>query len=208
MGLAVLQLPGPLPVAPPVGSSQTHDMEFFVRYFVELDLPMPAIDRALDQLPAEWLAALANRAHGRGLGFMLEADPRAGEDLAGAVVVLGMEPAARHGSTTIRTMAWALIGPNSAKPLLEADLEVGSLGQRRSQLAVAGRYYVPRSGAGQGIDRGTAQRVGEATIKEFVDGLADLVRTLALGGSLSAPSVRRSVAWERAIPGELVRPRR
>ena len=158
-------------------------MEFFLRYFVELELPMAAVEATLDQLPAEWLVAAANKAYDRALGFMLEADPRAGDDLAGAVVVLRMEPAARHGSTTIRTMAWALIGPHSAKPLLDADLELGSLGHRRSQLAVAGRYYAPGSGTNRHVDRGTSQRVGEATIKEFVDALADIVQTLALGGS-------------------------
>jgi hypothetical protein len=169
-------------------------MEFFLRYFVELELPMAAVEAALDQLPAERLVSVANKAHDRALGFMLEVDPLAGDGLAGAVVVLGMEPAVRHGSTTIRTMAWALIGPHSAKRLLEADLEVGSLGHRRSQLAVAGRYYVPGSRTNGRVDRGTAQRVGEATIKEFVDGLADLVQTLALGG----PSVRRPAApWGR-----------
>lgn len=164
-------------------------MEFFLRYFVELDLPTVAVDTALEQLPPQWLVAAANKAHDRALGFILEADPLAGDDLSGAVVVLGMEPTARHGSTSIRTMAWALVGPGSARPLLEADLEVGSLGNLRTQLAVAGRYYVPGSGTNRHIDRGMAQRVGEATIKEFVDGLARMVQTLVLGGSLTTGAV-------------------
>ena len=164
-------------------------MEFFLRYFVEVELPTTAVETALDELPADWLVAVANKAHDRALGFMLEADPHAADDLAGAVVVLGMEPAARHGSTTIRTMAWALVGAKTARPLLEADLEVGSLGNRRTQLAVAGRYYVPGSGTNRHIDRGMAQRVGEATIKEFVEGLARMVHTLVLGGSLTTAAV-------------------
>jgi hypothetical protein len=161
-------------------------MDFFVRYFVELKLPVAAVETALDELPGDWLVGTANKAHARALGFMLEADPHAADDFAGAVVVPGMEPAARHGSTTTRAMPWALIGPQAAKPLLKADLEVGSLGHGRSQLAVAGRYYVPGSGTNRRLDRGTAQRVGEATIKEFVDSLADLVDTLTSGGSLTA----------------------
>lgn len=161
-------------------------MDFFVRYFVELELPVAAVETALDELPGEWLVGMANKAHARALGFMLEAEPHAADDVAGSVVVLGMEPAARHGSTTIHTMAWALVGPQTARPLLEADLEVGSLGRGRSQLAVAGRYYVPGSGRNRHIDRGTAQRVGEATIKEFVDGLTDLVLAFTRGGSLTA----------------------
>ena len=87
-------------------------MEFVVRYFVEIELPVAAIETALDEVPAEWLIAWANKAHDRALGMMLEADPLVVEDLAGAVVVLGIERSARHGSTTIRTMAWALVGPH------------------------------------------------------------------------------------------------
>ncbi len=172
-------------------------MAFFVRYFVEIELPLAAVETALDEVPAEWLSASANKAHDRALGMMLEADPLAGEDLAGAVVVVGMERAARHGSTTIRTMAWALVGPHLAMPLLEADLEVGSLGHRRTQLAVAGRYCVPGSGINQHIDRGVGQRVGEMTIKEFVDRLADLVQTLTLGRSVSVAATR---AAETMLP--------
>jgi len=160
-------------------------MDFFVRYFVEMEMPVALVEIALDELPGAWLVGMANKAHARALGFMLEADPHAAYDVAGEVVVLGMEPAVRHGSTTIRTMAWALIGPQTVRPLLEADLEVGSLGRGRSQLAVAGRYYLPGSGTNRRIDRGTAQRVGEATIKEFVDCLTDLVHTLTRGGSLT-----------------------
>jgi hypothetical protein len=189
-GNLVLKQPGPLSDVPPSGVAQTHDMEFFLRYYVEVEMPTTAVETALDALPAQWLVAVANKAHDRALGFMLEADPQVADDLAGAVVVLGMEPTARHGSTTIRTMAWALVGPRTVRPLLEADLEVGSLGDRRSQLAVAGRYNVPGLATNRRIDRGTAQRVGEATIKGFVEGLSDLVQTLAPGGPLSAAATR------------------
>ncbi len=174
-------------------------MDFFVRYYAELELPTGAVEAALDALPAEWLVAMANKAHARALGLMLEADPHLGDDLAGRVVELGMEPAENHQSTTIRTMAWALIGPDSVRPLLEADLEVGSLGHRRSQLAVAGRYYVPGAGTNRPIDRGAAQRVGEATIKDFVDGLADALEKLALG----VPAFRLPVAQARGWPARV-----
>lgn len=175
-------------------------MEFFVRYFVELALPATAIEAALDQVPAEWLVAMANKAHARALGFVLEADPRLGDNLAGTVVELGIEPAVRHRSTTLRTMTWAIVGPRSAKPLLEADLEVGSLGRRRCQLAVAGRYSLPGAGPNQRIDRGMAQRVGEATIKEFVDGLAELLEKLAL----RVPPLRLPLADARGSPLRVV----
>lgn len=152
-----------------------------MRYFAELELPMAAVETALGELPAEWLAAAANKAHARALGFLLEASPELGAEFSGMVVDVGTQPVARHGSTTIRPMAWALIGPHTAKPLLDGDLEVGSLGHGRTQLAAAGRYHFPTGAARRRIDRGVAQRMGEATIKEFVDGLARMVEKLALG---------------------------
>ena len=162
-------------------------MEFFVRYFVELDLPLAAVESALEGLPAPWLIATANRAYSRALAFMVEGDPKLGAELAGSVVDLGVEPSGRRGSTIIRTMAWGLIGPNSARPLLDADLELGSLGHNRCQLALAGRYYVPGSGVSRRIDRGIAQRAGEATIKQFVDALAKIVGEVALQGHAARP---------------------
>jgi hypothetical protein len=125
LGIIVLKQRGPLSGASSDGVAQTHDMESFLRYFVQLELPMAAIETALDA--AEWLVAAANKAHDRSLRMMLEADPLAGDHLAGAVVVLGMKTAIRQGSTSIRTMAWALVGPQTARSLLEADLEVQTL---------------------------------------------------------------------------------
>ena len=185
-GILVLKQQGPMSGVSPSGVAQTHDMEFFLRYFVELVLPVTAVETALDALPAEWLAGVANKAHARSLRLILEADPLVGDTLTGAVVVFGMKPAIHQGSTSIRTMAWALVGPQTARPLLEADLEVGSLGRGRSQLAVAGRFYWPGSMTHRPIDRGTAHRIGEATIKGFVDGLARLVGTPVLRESPAA----------------------
>ena len=74
--------------APRGVATQTHDMEFFVRYFVELALPVAAVEAALDGLPKEWFLAITNKAHARALAFMLEADPDSCYDVAGEVVEL------------------------------------------------------------------------------------------------------------------------
>jgi hypothetical protein len=165
-------------------------MDFFVRYFVELQLPTTVVEQALDELPPDWLLAIARQAHARALGLLLESDADLGSDPTGTLVELSTESATRSGSTTIRPMAWTLIGPGSAMPFLQADLEVGSLGRDRTQLALSGRYFLPGAHRHAHLDRGTAQRVGEATIKSFVDGLANLVEKHALG----VPGLRLPVA--------------
>jgi len=156
-------------------------MDFFVRYYVELELPRDAVETALDELPEEWLALMADKAYARALGIMVEADSGLAHELVGARVEFAIERPVRQHSATTRSMAWTLVGPDSIRPLLQADVEAGPLGPDSCQLALGGRYYVPSEVASAGIGRGMAQRLGEATIKEFLDDVANAVERLALG---------------------------
>jgi len=156
-------------------------MDFFVRYYVELKLPRDAVETALDELPEESLALMADKAYARALGIMVEADSALANELVGARVEFAIELPVRQHSATTRSMAWALVGRGVIRPLLQADVEAGPLGPAGCQLALGGRYYVPSEVTSAGIGRGMAQRLGEATIKEFLDDLADAVETLGLG---------------------------
>ena len=59
-------------------------MDFFVRYYVELKLPRDAVETALDELPEESLALMADKAYARALGIMVEADSALANELVGA----------------------------------------------------------------------------------------------------------------------------
>lgn len=181
MGLLVPQQPGPLAPYGAGRDGQTHDMDFFVRYYVELELPRDAVETALDKLPEKWLALMADKAYARALGMMVEADSTLANELGGARVEFAIELPVWQHSVTTRSMAWVLVGPGAMRPLLQADVEDGPLGPDGCQLALGGRYYVPSEVASAGIGRGMAQRLGEATIKEFLDDLAHAVESLALG---------------------------
>ncbi len=111
-------------------------MNFFVRYFVEMPLPTGMVEPALDRVPPDWLVAMARKAHTRALGLVLESDANPGDELPGGLVEMSIEPATRNGSTSIRPIAWVLVGTASATPILEADLEVGPLGRQSTQLAL------------------------------------------------------------------------
>jgi hypothetical protein len=58
-------------------------------------------------------------------------------------------------------------------PQLEGDIEVAALGPNRSQLSVDARYRPPLALVGRAIDRAMLHRVAEATIKDFVDRVAE-----------------------------------
>jgi hypothetical protein len=170
-------------------------MNFFVRYFVEMPLPMWMVEPALDRVPPDWLVAMARKAQTRALGLVLESDANPGDEPPGGLVEMSIEPATRHGSTSIRPIAWALVGTASAVPILEADLEVGPLGRRSTQLALSGRYFVPNLEGHPRLDRGTAQRIGEAAIKAFVDSLADTVERIAVRAPAVPPPLADAAGW-------------
>jgi hypothetical protein len=61
-------------------------------------------------------------------------------------------------------------------PALEGDLEAAPMGSRRSQLAMTARYTPPFGLMGRAADRALFNRVAEATVRDFVDRVADALR--------------------------------
>ena len=50
-----------------------------------------------------------------------------------------------------------------------ANIELGLLGEDRTQLAISARYQPPLGVVGHAIDRVLLHRVAEATLKDFLD---------------------------------------
>jgi hypothetical protein len=140
----------------------------FVRYYLELPIPPARVERALLG-PPEWLSELADQAQRRGDVLLAEVGvgplgPRLGRRVA---VQLGA--AVAFPSMTSLPMTWEPLGLDGLFPRLDADLEVGPLGQDRTQLAISARYRPPLGVLGQAIDRVLLHRVAEATVKDFLD---------------------------------------
>jgi len=72
-------------------------------------------------------------------------------------------------------ISWRATGPTGFFPVLEAELELASLGARLTQLSLNGRYQPPLGLVGRTIDKALLARVAEATIKDFVDRLANAI---------------------------------
>jgi hypothetical protein len=66
-------------------------------------------------------------------------------------------------------LTWEPLGLDGLLPRLEADIEIGPLGQDRTQLAISARYRPPLGAVGRTIDRVLLHRVAEATLKDFLD---------------------------------------
>ena len=73
---------------------------------------------------------------------------------------------------TVVPMRWRATGAAGLFPSLEADLEIGTLGPGRTQVAISARYTPPLGAVGKAIDRAVLFRIAEATLKDFLDNVA------------------------------------
>jgi hypothetical protein len=141
----------------------------FIRYYIELPLPVARVEQALVGSPAGWLAAVAGEAQRRGNGLLGEVGVGPlGARLRRQVRIRLGEPV-RFTSMTSLPLAWEPVDLEGLLPRLDANLELGALGPDRTQLAISARYRPPLGAVGQAIDRVLLHRVAEATVKDFLD---------------------------------------
>jgi hypothetical protein len=146
----------------------------FARYFVEVPLSPEAVAHALARDPRVWLPGLAERAnHG---GDLLLAEVGFGDVVRiKRTVVVELGDSVRSGSTIVFPLRWVASSGAGLFPSLDADLEVAPLGPGRTQLAMSARYVPPFGSVGRVIDRAALSRVAEATLKDFLDRVADTI---------------------------------
>jgi hypothetical protein len=161
----------------------------FVRYYLELPLAAAQVEQTLVDASPAWLASLSSAAQERGEG--LAARVGAGPDgepeaRPGQGVALEMGQPVHLPTMTWLPLRWEPLGPDGLLPRLDATIELGSLGQDRTQLAISAQFEPP-PGPSQGIDRGLAQRVAEATLKDFLDQLGHAIVLSHLGPAANIP---------------------
>jgi hypothetical protein len=155
----------------------------FIRYYLELDLPVTGARRSLLADPSSWVPGIAR-----------EVDDRTGRLLAEVGFVLGdarridKEVAFRVGdprtvhSTTILPISWSAEGRDRLFPQLDADIEIAPLGSHRTQLSISARYRPPLGYLGQALDKALLHRVAEATIKDFLHRTGDRIASTIRSG--------------------------
>jgi hypothetical protein len=81
----------------------------------------------------------------------------------------------RFPSMTSVPLTWEPVGLEGLLPRLDANLELGSLGDDRTQLAISARYRPPLGVVGRAVDRVLLHRVAEATLKDFLDQVSQTI---------------------------------
>lgn len=145
----------------------------FARYYLELALPCRDVEQALLRDPRGWLPGLARDAEARSATLLAEVGfGTDGRRVAKEVRVTVRDPI-RVQTKTLLPVSWEATGPRSLFPELEADIEVAPLGEARTQLSVNARYRPPFGVVGRAMDRALLHRVAEATLKDFLDRVAE-----------------------------------
>jgi hypothetical protein len=144
----------------------------FVRYYVELPLPPDQVEAVLVAAPAGWLSALAGEADQRSGSLLAEVGVGPFGPRLGHRVTISVGPPLRYPSKTLLPFTWQPAGGSSLLPDLEGDIELGSLGASRTQLAISARYRPPLGSLGRAADQVVLHRVAEATVKDFLDRVA------------------------------------
>jgi hypothetical protein len=145
----------------------------FIRYYVELAQAMPDLERFLLQAPATWLPNLAENADERSQRLLTEVGfPMDGHRIVKRVSIAVGDPV-RSSARTWIPISWQATGPSGLFPVLDGDLEIATLGAERTQLAFSARYRPPLGPIGRTANRALLSRVAEATIKDFVDRIAE-----------------------------------
>jgi len=159
----------------------------FARYFVELPISREEVERAFSRDPRLWLPGLAERANHR--GDLLLAEVGFGEAVRiKRTVAVELGPSVRSGSKTVFPLRWTASGAAGLFPSLDADLEVAPLRPGHTQLAMSARYVPPFGSVGRVMDRAVLSRVAEATLKDFLDRVAETIMASRDTPSLAAVS--------------------
>jgi hypothetical protein len=157
-------------------------MQMFIRYYVELPLPADLVAQALTAPSHGWVSALALDADQRGSELLAEVGMRLDGRLLGTTVRIELGEATRLGDKTVLPMSWQATGGGGLFPAMDGDLEVAPLGAARTQLAMSARYQPPLGRLGTAMDRAVLHRVAEATIKDFVDRVAQTLTANVVAG--------------------------
>jgi hypothetical protein len=146
----------------------------FARYFVEVPIPPEDVERALARDPRAWLPGLAEGANHQGDLLLAEVGFGGNVRIKRTVVIDLGEPV-RSDAKIVFPLRWTASGAAGLFPALDADLEVAPLRPGRTQLAMSARYVPPFGVVGRAIDRAVLSRVAEATLKDFLDGVAERI---------------------------------
>jgi hypothetical protein len=140
----------------------------FIHDFIQLDVPASVARSRLLEDGSSWVTPLAEGAYREGEALRVRVGPLAARRPASKRVVLHFEKPYDRGELLVLPLHWIASGASGLFPQMEADLEIGPVGDDRSQLSFRGRYRPPLGPAGRVADSLLLHRVAESSVRTFL----------------------------------------
>ena len=172
----------------------------FIRYYVELPLPAEQVEHVLLDSPAEWLSTVAGKAQQRGDDLLSEVGVGPLGPRLGRRVTIQVGQPVRFPSMTSLPLTWEPVGLEGLLPRLDANIEAGSLGEDRTQLAISARYRPPLGLVGRTVDRVLLHRVAEATLKDFLDRIGAAITSQAEAATAASATTTTEGGLHQDVP--------
>lgn len=143
----------------------------FVHYSTHVPLGLAEVEKRLDELRSQ-LQEWADVAYREGEQLRSRVGPVSG--LAKSIELeIGL--AEIHRSGLVYPIKWTAHGAGALFPELNADLALSQMGSTMTSLSLDGTYEPPLGLVGRVADRMILGRVAEATVRNWMDRLADAV---------------------------------
>lgn len=141
----------------------------FVEYVTEVSAELAEVEARLDRVRAD-MEEWADVAYRHGEHLSARVGP--GGPLAHRVE-LHIGVAEIHRSGLVYPITWTAAGATVLFPELHADLILTKLGSEHTRLTLRGTYRPPLGVLGRLADRAVLSRVAEATVRNWLDRLAE-----------------------------------
>jgi hypothetical protein len=142
----------------------------FIRYYLELDVPLDEVSRVLFADPSSWIPGIVRETDDRAHQLLTEVGFDVGDTRRiDKEVEIRVGTSQEFTSRTVLPISWTPRGSERLFPRLDADIEIAPLGSGRTQLSMSARYRPPLGVVGKALDKALLHRVAEATIKDFLD---------------------------------------
>lgn len=143
----------------------------FIHYSTHVQVGLAEVEKRLDRVRAD-LQVWADLAYREGEQLRSKVGPTAG--LAKSVSLeIGL--AEIHRTGLVYPIKWTAHGAGVLFPELNADLALSQMGPDMTSLALDGTYQPPLGVVGRVADRMILGRVADATVRNWMDRLAEAV---------------------------------
>jgi len=122
------------------------------------------------------LVSASQHAYGEGITGLVRVGPLGGAPGISRTVEVQFRELVTRGDTTVLALRWEAVGPGGGLfPALDADITLTPAGEHATMLTMAGAYRPPLGTLGARLDRAILRRAAAATIRSFLDRVAEAI---------------------------------